>query len=350
MPTFYLKDVIDKFRTNPSAIIIDIDLSKLSEVAGSITIDCENDDTPMKLVFTARYGDELTITNCTQKQISFSKNSHEGAAMRFHGTQNDICCCRGNIVIYGGENNIDVMGDKASATVHDDNNKIYSYINSLTAVRGNNNKVMAFANAEVEVATKTENNQIYLFDHASLRNTSPTSQIIAKNESSIRSVVEPVFLLDQASFCKIYTGYAGKQVCKEPLADGKRGYFYKAVRTDMLPFYNSENAPKYVVDEYYYPDSFDNSSYQCSHGIHFFPDIPHVINYMSSESSYIVLRLIVEFDDFAPLDEFSNENKYRASKVFVDSIVPEEEYTDIQKKNTFELPNFSGFVCATCPI
>lgn len=350
MTTFYLKDIVNTFGTNLSETTppaINIDLSKLSEATSAITIDCENMDTLMQLIFTARYGDELTIVNCTKKQISFSKNSHEGAIIYLYGTQNDIFCNRGNAAIYGGENTIDVVGDKASAAIYDDNNKICCYHNSLTAIRGNNNKINASNNAEVEIAAKTGNNQIHLFDRAFLRNMSASSQIIAKNESIVRSVVEPVFLLDYASFNKIYIGYAGKQVCKEPLADGKRGYFYKAVQANMLPFHSSKDTPKYVVGEYYYPDSFDNFPCQCGHGIHFLPDIVHVINYMSSNKSpYIILKLIVEFDDIAPIDELANENKYRASKVFVDGIVPEEEYIDIREKLGVE-SNVGRFYYAT---
>lgn len=327
MTTFYLKNLL-----NDESFFSDdkIDLSKFSLSEPVVTIDCSETEN-VELSFAIPVWHTLYLINCNHKIIYFGKEVPQCVNIYIEGQYNGIFCQSGDINISGGNNSITVSYD-GCANVCASNNKISCWNNSHTVISGNDNTIMLWHTASARIPTEAKNNQIYLLGRSCVNNKSQNTSIIAKDYSSVYSVVEPVIMLDQAMFYKIYIGSVGKQICKEPLEDGKRGYFYKVVRKDMTPFYKND-APEYKVGEYYYPDVFDDSTAICSNGIHFFPDIAHAVDLATcfADREYVVLKLIVEFDDFAPIKNPSTNNKYRARKVFVDSIVPEEEYIELHK-------------------
>lgn len=355
---FCLKDIIPNRETDNATIKIDVS-ELLSDNERTITIDCENTEEFAKLAIVVPYEYTLTILNCDKKLISFfgPNEGHGSGLIYFHGKNNNIFISSGNAAIYGGHNLIHVLSKEGfdSAAIYDDYNEIYGWRKACISIRGNNNEAEFCEYVEADISDKAQNNRICIAGEAFLRNASSSSHIIGMERSKIYSVVEPAILLNFATFHLMYIGNVGEKVCKEPL-DNKKGYFYKAVRPNMLPFYSNILAPEYQIGKYYYPDKFDPCPIQCSNGVHFFSDVAHAVAYgkvVQYDNPFIILKLIVEFDDIAPVDSLDEPyyNKYRASKVFVDSIVPEEEYKDIEE--TLSMPRvlskeyFNFFPCAS---
>ena len=69
----------------------------------------------------------------------------------------------------------------------------------------------------------------------------------------------------------------------------------------------------------------------------FFGSIVEAIDFASNglntkEKEYKIVKLKVDFEDIAPIAQSNYYGKMRARKVYVDSIVPEEEYKDLKER------------------
>lgn len=101
------------------------------------------------------------------------------------------------------------------------------------------------------------------------------------------------------------------------------GYFYKIVRKGENDKLTAPNYPdyEYKIGEYAYPkEGFDEIAEECASGIHC-SDLNWALRYYGSTKNAIVLKLRVEFKDFAPYEAGRVPEKLRCKKAFVEKIV-----------------------------
>lgn len=103
------------------------------------------------------------------------------------------------------------------------------------------------------------------------------------------------------------------------------GYFYKIVRKEndrLVPVAYIVDDFEYYVGDYAYPNNgFSEDSSQCESGIHC-GDLNYILrNFGNLNGDLVVLKLRVEFKDFAPYKVGRVPEKLRCKKVFVEKIV-----------------------------
>lgn len=331
---YYKSDVKYSVLASGIAIILD-DL--FDENDSFLTIDCCGvyDFMNVDFIFTKK-GEYKTWTvqliNCLNKNFLAARG--ECAVTFILNGMNNCFICVGNSVKVRGNENIVATRGNGTVEVCGNDNEITCMDVSDCDIYGDCNQVDLYNRSRVTIDEKAVSNKVMSHDHALVINHTSSTQVVAKGSSIVKSVIYPYLLLENAIFHKINRGHVGKEICKRPINDTK-GYFYKAVREDMTPFYNPDCAP-YEVNQFYYPDKFDpNETHQCSNGIHFLTTLEDAVaygQYLSDGLPFKILRLVVEFDDIAPIDARHTGYKYRAKKVFVDSVVPDDRWKFMEKE------------------
>lgn len=104
------------------------------------------------------------------------------------------------------------------------------------------------------------------------------------------------------------------------------GYFYKIVRKGENDKLTAPSYPdyEYKIGEYAYPgEGFDETAEECASGIHC-NDLNWALRYYGDTYNAVVLKLRVEFKDFAPYEAGRVPEKLRCKKAFVEKIVDPE--------------------------
>lgn len=259
-----------------------------------------------------------------------------------------------NIQVYGNGNQINVFYAN-TAFVEGDNNIIKSLNRSYSSVRGNNNILYIRGHATGNCEGGEDNViNLHTYGNCYIREKCVNSSIVAHDESEIEnySFTSSILCFDR-TFCRTvkckkvegvgdsvvsyWSEKNGKTWCREPV-DDKSGYFYKAVSKNLTPLlWNDDDSIVYAPGTYVYPNDFLKTDSMCGEGIHFFGTIVEAVDFASfgwiqAKSEYEIVKLKVDFEDIAPIAQSNYEGKMRARKVYVDSIVPKEEYAELKKR------------------
>lgn len=250
------------------------------------------------------------------------------------GNNNRINVWHENNVNLDGINNCLQCDDSGHYYVEGSANRIKARGSTVVNVyRGSRNVIEAFNYSWVKINRGVKETCIKILDYSTIINEDSSSSIYCFDSSVCRTAPNTsIRTFGNKSVVFEMVNVLGKDACVEPV-DENSGYFYKAVRKDMRPMlYNlgkNENF-KYEVGKEFICEDFNEKPVVCATGFHFFATVEEAIYFASSaQEDFIILRLLVNFDDIAETNNGKEiAEKFRARKVFVDSIVPEEQYKD----------------------
>lgn len=302
---------------------LEIDLRELPSEITSIMIQSEVDSAmfPCNDIFIVGNNKIISIATSNCRYTIRGNNNrinvwHENNVV-LDGINNHLQCDGGgHYYIEGSSNQVKARGSAVVNICRSSYNVIEAFNYSWVKINRRNKKNYVKASDYSTIINEDSSSSIYCFD-SSICRTVPNTNIRTFGNKNV--VLEMVNTL-------------GKDACVEPI-DENSGYFYKAVRKDMRPIlYNlgkNENF-KYEVGKELVCEDFNEAPAVCSTGFHFFATIEEAICFASgANEDFVILRLLVNFDDIAETNNGKElSEKFRARKVFVDSIVPEEQYKD----------------------
>lgn len=225
-----------------------------------------------------------------------------------------------NTIYHCSDSNLDVIGSR---------NKVDIPSISVGEFMGNDNTILCWNRGGIYIPQEfSKNNTVVIGGYSQCFNGDPSTKIYCFNNTICRTI-EGANNIKSYENSKVFT-YAPylnpREECKEPI-DEEYGYFYKVVGNNLgSVLYEGI----YTVGEWAYPDSFSENDKVCDHGIHFFATKEQAVFFSDRKLNYKILKLKVRFDDIAITGNYDNDtHKMRARKVFVESIVPEEEYAEL---------------------
>lgn len=249
------------------------------------------------------------------------------------GSHNRINVLYENSITLNGSNNYFQCG---SGRYHIEGfgNHIKAHNSAVVDIfRGSRNTVEIFNYSSVKINRGVKGTSVKASDYSTIINEDNNSNIYCFDCSICRTVPRSnVHTFGNKSIALEMTNILGKDACIEPV-DENSGYFYKAVRRDMRPLmYNlgKNEKFKYEAGKELICEDFDKTLTVCAAGFHFFATVEEAVHFgMNYGENFLILRLLVNFDDIAETNNGREiAEKFRARKVFVDSIVPEERYKD----------------------
>lgn len=326
----------DKEKVETSSDHYNIKLTNLYK----IDVDCSDVASSSFIRISEKYCLGLIILhNCDKLDITIDIESEDHfVGIQICGNENSITTYHNSNVFINGNNNI-IKGKNCCYLEVEGNNNTLSISGQAKGIciSGKNNIINLYTSEYWQIKKGCIDCSIVAYAKSKFDNYSFSSSIFCFGRTLCRTVKCKKGETFGESVIYYLTEKTGKNWCREPI-DDKCGYFYKAVSKDLTPLvYKRNNNIVYTPGTYVHPDSFILNEITCGQGIHFFGSIVEAIDFASNglntkEKEYKIVKLKVDFEDIAPIAQSNYYGKMRARKVYVDSIVPEEEYKDLKER------------------